>query len=74
MLQCLPWRLQKHTGLQKQTQKTLKTRKVNPTFSENENAAEKHAENMLKKKKKKDVTVTLQPIEQNQKFQRASFL
>ena len=42
MLQCLPWTTQKHTGLQKQTQKTLKTRKVNPTLSENEKHAEKH--------------------------------
>src|SRR4028119_492220 len=55
MLQCLPWTTQKHTGLQKQTQKTLKTRKVNPTLSENEKHAEKHA----KKKKKKKMSLEL---------------
>src|SRR4028119_2024271 len=55
MLQCLPWTTQKHTGLQKQTQKTLKTRKVNPTLSENEKHAEKHA----KKKKQKKMSLEL---------------
>ena len=61
MLQCLPWTLQKPTDLQKQTQKTLQTIKNNPKVSKNKKDVSQ---------KKKDVAVTLQPIEQNQKFQR----